>query len=108
MADDGFTGNYAGIGEMLSSDFMQAAMLAKAEKVKAAAEAAAPFDPTDKDGDHYRDHFKDARVTVEDRRGRRAVGIVENDHVAAFQIEVGTSDTPAHHTLTRALDAAKE
>jgi hypothetical protein len=32
--------------------------------------------------------------------------MVVNSDVAALQIEFGTKKTPAHYTLTRALDAA--
>lgn len=102
-----FKANYAGIGELLRSAEMQAAMLAKAEQVKAAAEADAPYDDKDRNGDHYRDHFS-ARAGVEDRAGGRAVGIVENDSPIAFHVEYGTVHNDAHHTMTRALDAARD
>lgn len=102
-----FNGSYDGVGEMLCSAAMQAEMRRRAEKMLAAAVADAPYDPTDKDGDHYRDHFS-VESGVRQGKTRRAYGRVTNDHVAALSIEFGTSDTPAHHTLTRALDAAKD
>jgi len=96
-----FTPDYEGIGEMLRSEWMQAEMIRRAEKGKAYAEAIAPFDPTDRDGDHYKDHFS---VRPGNRQDRASAELV-NDHVAAVQIEWGTSDTPAHRTLGKALDA---
>lgn len=101
-----FRADYTGIGRMLVSEAMQAEMHRRASRVKEAAESAAPYDAADKDGDHYRDHFT-VSSGVQEHKTRRAVGTVTNDHPAAFQIEVGTKDTPAHRTLTRALDAAK-
>lgn len=102
-----FKADYAGIGHMLVSEAMQAEMKRRAEKVKEYAEATAPYDPNDRDGDHYKDHFT-VESGVQHRKTSRAYGAVVNDHPAAFQIEVGTKDTPAHRTLTRALDAAKD
>lgn len=95
-----FNAYYDGIGEMLRAEYMQADMDRRAELGKEFAEAAAPYDATDSDGDHYRDHFHVEHGERKDRASARLV----NDHKAAFQIEVGTSDTPAHRTLTRALD----
>lgn len=102
-----FRADYGGIGRLLVSEDMQADMHRRAERMKAYAEADAPFDPADRDGDHYRDHFS-VSSGIQERKTRRAVGTLTNDHRAAFQIEVGTKDTPAHHTLTRAIDAAKD
>lgn len=99
--------SYTGIGEMLCAPFMQAEMRRRAEKVKEYAEATAPYDPDDKDNDHYRDHFS-VSSGVQEGKTRRAVGTVTNDHVAALSIEAGTKDTDAHWTLTRALDAARD
>lgn len=95
-----FTPDYEGIGEMLRSEEMQAEMIRRAELGKAYAEATAPYDPTDRDGDHYKDHFS---VRPGKRKDRASADLV-NDHEAAFQIEWGTTDTPRHRTLGKALD----
>jgi hypothetical protein len=100
-----FQSSYEGIGEMLRSAEMQAEMRRRAEAMLAFAQADAPYDPTDTDGDHYRDHFS-VESGIQVHKTTRAYGALVNDHPAALPIEVGTSDTPAHHTLTRALDAA--
>lgn len=102
-----FHADYHGIGEMLCSPEMQAEMHRRAEKVKAAAEAAAPYDPASKDGTHYKDSFT-VESGVREGKTRRAYGRVVNDDPAAFYIEYGTSDTPRYRTLGRALDHAKD
>ena len=102
-----FDASFEGIGEMLCSPEMQAEMRRRAEKVKAAAEAAAPFDPHSKDGTHYKDSFS-VDSGVREGKTRRAFGRATNDDPAAFYIEYGTSDTPRHRTLGRALDHAKD
>jgi hypothetical protein len=99
-----FESSYVGIGEMLNADFMAAEMLARAERGKAFAESTAPFDATSKDGGHYRDSFTVAAGTRGGPKADRAFGRVTNTDEAAFFIEVGTRDTPAHHTLGKALD----
>lgn len=43
-----------------------------------------------------------ATLAIRARDGR-VVGVIYSDDVAAFQIEFGTSDTPAHRTLRRAM-----
>jgi hypothetical protein len=102
-----FNAHYGGIGEMLRSDFIAAEMLRRAEKVKAQAEATAPYDPDDPDQTHYRDAFR----TEVDRRGGahhdRAVARVVNDDKAAFFVEYGTRNNDRHRTLGKALDAAR-
>lgn len=109
-----FRASYDGIGELLGSEMVGAAMLAHAEKVKARAEATAPYYENDPDGQHYRDRFT-ARVEHKST-GRshtpRAVGVVSNDDPAAVYVEFGThreradgtiARTPAHHTMRKAL-----
>lgn len=89
---------------VLKAPFMAAEMLRRAEKVKASAEAHAPFDPDDPDGQHYRDAFTAAVVEDEERvRGR-----VTNDDKAAVFVEFGTKNNPRHRTLGNALEAAKD
>jgi hypothetical protein len=99
--------SYKGLGELLRSDMMQAEMRARAEKVKALAEQTAPVDETGPHPGRYRDSF---RVTSGVRlgRNRRAYGRVENDSPEAFWVEYGSVHNEAHHTLARALDAARD
>jgi hypothetical protein len=101
-----FKGNYRGLGELLKSPEMEAEMLRRAEAVKARAESTAPFDPKSRDGTHYRDAFRVESSRDGGQHHDRAVARVVNDDPAAFQIEYGTSDTPRHRTLGKALDAA--
>lgn len=103
-----FSASYKGIGEMLCTPEMQADMKARAERVKARAEAIAPFDPKAKDGTHYRDAFDVESGITDEGKGHRAFGKVTNTDDAALWIEVGTKDTPKHRTLGKALDAAKD
>lgn len=98
-----FKANYEGIGAMLRSEHMAARMLARAEKVKARAEATAPRSGDTRDKP-YAERFKASTR----HRADRVVGVVSNDHPASIQIELGTENTPKHRTLGRALDAAKE
>jgi len=102
-----FDADYKGIGEMLCSPEMQADMKRRAENVMAYAVATAPYDPHSKDGTHYKDSFT-VDSGVREGKTRRAYGRVTNDDPAAFYIEYGTSDTPRHRTLGRALDHAKD
>lgn len=107
-----FTGDFYGIGKMLTADFMVAEMKRRAERVMALAIATAPTDVRDKDGEYYRDHFK-VESGVRRRVTNRAYGRVVNDHSAALSIEFGTGDpkghrTPRHRTLGNALSAAGE
>jgi hypothetical protein len=99
-----FSADYDGIGEMLKADFMEAAMLERAEKVRSVAEATAPFDA--KEATHFRDSFHTSSTVEGGVHHDRATATVYNDDTAAVQIELGTSKTPAHRTLTKALDAA--
>jgi hypothetical protein len=101
-----YTQDYRGMGQLLRCDFISAEMYRRAEKVMAAAQAAAPYDPTSTT--HYRDAF---HIQLNDRGGNhhdRAVASVVNDDAAAFFIEFGTSKTPQHRTLRNALDAARD
>lgn len=98
-----FKPSYEGIGQMLRSGHMAARMLKRAEKVEARAAATAPRSGDTRDKP-YADRFS-AGVR---HRTDRVVGVVTNDHPAAIPIEYGTSTTPKHRTLGRALDAAKE
>jgi hypothetical protein len=91
---------------MLNADFMVAAMLTRALRVKAAAEAIAPFDPGSTDGTHYRDSFTAEAHPKGGVHHDRAAGVVSNDDGAAFFIEWGNRNITRHRVLGRALDAA--
>jgi hypothetical protein len=106
-----FKASYEGIGQLLVSEEMQLEMLRRARKMMAFAIADAPYDPADKDGDHYRDHFF-VDSGIQEGKTRRAYGRMGNDHPAAVSIEYGTGEggsrTPAHHTVLRSIDAARD
>ena len=107
-----FNADYRGIGELLKSPEMQAAMHAKAERVAEAARATAPVGDaiTDKHPGEYRDGFEVSSGT----NRTRAYGRVENNVGHAAAVEFGNGRTQpanrarktinAHYTLTRALD----
>lgn len=98
--------DYSAFGvHVLRSPWMLAEMGRRAEKVKARAEATAPYDPDDPDGTHYKDSF-DAEALIE---GDRARGRVRNtDLPTAIFVEFGANHTPRYRTLGNALDAAKD
>lgn len=91
---------------LLQSDFMAAEMAARAERVKAVAEASAPIETG-----HYKESFE---VKTSKRGGihnDRAEGRVITTDPAALSIEFGHltqggTFVDGHYTLTRALDAA--
>ncbi|MGZ6852468.1 MAG: hypothetical protein ACXVGC_00135 [Mycobacteriaceae bacterium] len=108
-----FDADYQGIGELLKSQMIFDALYTRGEAVRAMAEATAPYDQHDKT--HFRDSFHVAKPGVDEDTGRerivpdghdRVVVTVYNDDDAAIPIETGTSHTPAHRTLSKALDAA--
>jgi Bacteriophage HK97-gp10, putative tail-component len=101
-----FRWDYKGGGEMLRTPEMQAEMRRRAEKVAAAAEAAAPVYPGPRGG-QYKKSFS-VSSGVRERGSRRAFGRVTNDAPEAFYVEYGNRNTPRHRTLGRALDAAKD
>lgn len=93
-----FSASYKGIGEMLTAEWMQAAMLARAEAGKAYAEGIAP-----RRTGKYAGSFE-ASAGVRDGARRRAYGRLANTDSKALHLEFGTEDTPAHRTLGKALD----
>ena len=105
--------NYDGIGKLLASEEMRAAMHEKAGHVADAARAISPIGPlTDREKEHYIEAWTVASG-VRDEPTRRAYGRVMNDSDHAAAIEYGNGRTSpktidAHHVLTRALDAARE
>jgi hypothetical protein len=98
-----FDTDYAGVGEMLRSEMIGNALFTRAQAVRAMAEATAPYDPSNET--HFRDAFHVAEPEVPEGHDRIVVSVY-NDDDAAVQIELGTSRTDGHHTLTKALDAA--
>lgn len=93
--------DYAGMGEYLRSEEIKAAMLTRAEKVKAAAEAMAPFDASDP-APHYKDCFE-VEVGVQTHKTARAYAEVKNTSAHAFYVEFGTRNNPRHRTLGKAV-----
>jgi hypothetical protein len=102
-----FRPSYRGIGELLTAEFLQAEMVRRAELVKAEAEATAPdYTPH---GVGYKYEFEVTGGIKESKKGtKRAVGRVTNHSGHAIWVEFGGQNTPAHRTLGRALDAAKD
>lgn len=102
MAAD-FKASYSGIGEMLRSEFMQGAMLHRAEVIAARAEAIAPIDEASPHRGRYAASFR-ATSGVKHAKTSRAYGRVSNTSPEALAVEFGTRNNPAHHTLIQALD----
>ncbi len=98
-----FDADYAGIGELLRSEMIGAALYTRGQAVRGVAEATAPYDSSNET--HFRDSFHVAEPEVPEGFDRVVV-TVYNDDDAAISIETGTSRTPAHRTLAKALDAA--
>ena len=99
--------SYDGIGRLLTSDFLQAEMLRRAEAVKALAESTAPDAPPL--GVGYKEDFEVTGGIKTSKKGtKRAVGTVTNTSDHAVFVEYGGQNTPAHRTLGRALNAAKD
>ena len=96
-----FRASYKGIGKMIRSPEMQAEMRRRAEKVAAAAEAAAPVESGD-----YKGSFKVTSGARGGSRKNRAFGRVTNTSSHAVYVEYGTSKVRARHTLRDALRAA--
>lgn len=96
----GFKGSYRGIGELLRADFIVADMIARAERVKAVAEAYAPVDAESDHPGRYKESFKVSGGVRAGKRGgrtRRAYGRVTNTAPEAFWVEYGRGE----YTTTR-------
>jgi hypothetical protein len=100
-----FNSSYSGIGDMLRADFMVEEMRTRGEAVKAAAEAAAPVYEQGPHPGRYKEAFE-VHAGIRAGRKPRAHVIVENTSPEALFVEFGNKNVTAHHTLTRALDAA--
>ena len=111
--------DYAAFGRnVLNAEWMEAEMLRRAEQGKVFAEAHAPYDPQDADGEHYRDAFSVSSGKHGGLHKDRAYGRLTNDNSAAALVEFGRPAGvdkngrayPAqerHRTLGSALDAMK-
>lgn len=108
-----FDPSRGGLGELLASPAMQAAMREKAEKIAAAARAVSPIGPlTDQEKEHYVEGWS-VSSGVRDLPTRRAYARVTNDSDHAAAVEFGNGRTSPktiepHYVLTRAIDAARE
>ncbi|WP_310962148.1 HK97 gp10 family phage protein [Nocardioides terrisoli] len=105
MTADDFRLDYAGMGEYLRSEDMEAAMLAHAEKVKAVAESIAPVYEQGPHPGRYKAAFS-ASAGVQEHKTTRAYGEVSNDAPEAFFVEFGTEHNPRHRTLGKAVGIA--
>jgi hypothetical protein len=90
-----FKANYRGIGQMLKTHpTVIGGVVREAGRIATVATVTAP-----RRSGHYAESFE---VSVK-RRKDRTIAKVTNTDDAALSIEFGTSDTPAHYTLTSAL-----
>lgn len=104
-----FTASYAGIGSLLRSAEMQAAMRKIAEQVKQRAEDTAPVgDPQeDPHAGRYKASFY-ITTGVQRRKTSRAFAEIGNTAPEAVIVEFGDSSQEGHHTLLNALSAVRE
>lgn len=100
-----YQADYAGIGELLQSEQMQAEMRSRAERVAAIARATAPVDYTGPHPGRYRDSIV-VSSGVKHEQTSRAYGRVTATAPEAVFVEFGSQNNAAHHTLLRALDGA--
>lgn len=99
----------AGINAMLAShELFGEVMSQAAEAVAEEARSTAPYDPHSTKPEHFKDSIKSEVIDdqINSRFGPHDVvaARVYSDDPAALAIETGTSRTPAHNTLDRALD----
>lgn len=104
-----FNASYSGIGELLRSDEMLAEMERRGKKMLELARAIAPVGtpPDDKHPGAYRDSLKLALSKRGGAKRDRAEVQLIADVPYAFQVEYGTGNSDGHHTLVKALDAAR-
>lgn len=104
-----FTGDYRGIGRMLTSSEMQAAMVEVARPVRENAEAKAPVgDPrTDPHSGRYKASFY-INSGVQRHRTSRAFAEVGNTAPEAINVEYGGSENGGRHVLLNALSMVRE
>lgn len=102
-----FDPSYAGLGELLVSPEMQAAMRQKAQQAADYAEALSPVGPV---GDPHRGLYKSSWEVdsgVRSAPSRRAYGRVTNTTDYAASVEFGNGRMDGQYVLTRAIDAMK-
>lgn len=97
--------NYEGMGELLRSVEMQAAMRTLAEGFMERAIATAPVAKSGPHRGRYKASFR-IEVGVQHHKTSRAYAKVINDAPEAFYIEFGTKDTPRFRTLGKAFGSA--
>lgn len=90
MPRSSFKASYKGIGQMLNSDFIQDAMVDRAEQVKAYAISISPQGDTGR----YRESFKIYRNRVLASGGIRAIARLYNEAPYAAAVEYGTRRKP--------------
>jgi hypothetical protein len=108
--------SFRGLGEFLRSPEMQKAMRRPADKIKDTAEADAPVGPpSDQHAGQYKGSFGVESGVMQNAKGDHvAYAKVFNAAPHAVDVEYGGGGranepkTSAHHTLTRAIDAARE
>jgi hypothetical protein len=93
-----FHGRFAGVRELLQSPEMAAEMVRRAERAKIYAEGIAPVRSGEFASSFYVRASRQGGV-----HNDRACAWLGNDDPSAVSIELGTSDTPAHRTLRRAM-----
>jgi len=95
--DEGFKADYRGIGEMLRGEIGLAAVLHRAQEVKATAKTIAPV--------YTGEYKKSFDIEVHETDDRVEVDVVNtSDH--ALRVEFGGRGTPRHRTLGKALGVA--
>jgi hypothetical protein len=99
-----FKPDHIGVGRMLRAPFMQAAMVSRAEIIKARAIAIAPVsdDPNDPTRGSYKASFHIRSHSHGGATKDRAEAIVYNDDPAAIYVEFGRRHRNPHHTLANA------
>lgn len=103
-----FNASYTGLGELLVSPEMQAAMRDFAEKGKTAAEDLSPVGPA---SDPHRGEYKagwGVESGVREEPTRRAYGRIFNDVDYSASVEFGNSHQQGQYVLTRAIDLMRE
>lgn len=101
-----YKGSYEGIGELLRSEMMVAAMAERAKAVQEMAEQLAPESIVGSTLSPPGRYKKSFRVETSKRGGfrkNRAEAKVVNDDPVAVFVEYGTTKMPGMHVLLRAL-----
>jgi hypothetical protein len=105
MSGSKFDASFEGIGQLLKSDMIKAALEDRAARVMAEAIAIAPVSEKDKHPGRYKAAFH-IRVGL-NRRRSRVEAVVYNDSPEALHVEKGTRNNNPYHVLTRALEVLR-